>query len=72
MRCLFIDYRTDFGSILAEKLGSGFLLQNGDKDSYAKDCAVIMVAVPTAIDPAFQKQMQALTAAARKAGGFPW
>src|SRR5215472_5923999 len=71
MRCLFIDYRTDFGSILSEKLGSGFLLQNGDTDSNPKDCAVVMVAVPTAIDPAFQKQLGALAGAARNTAGVP-
>src|SRR5215471_1752756 len=71
MRCLFIDYRTDFDSILAEKLGSGFLLQNGDTDSNPRDWAVVMVAIPTAIDPGFQKQLGALAGAARNAAGVP-
>lgn len=71
MRCVFIDYRTDFGSILADKLGSSFTLENGAADSHAKDCAVIMVAIPTAMDPAFQKQICALTMAVRNGAGIP-
>ena len=70
MRCVFIDYRTDFGSILADKLGSDFTLESAT-DSTFKDCAVVMVAVPTAMDPAFEKQTTALKAAARNNAGIP-
>jgi DNA-binding NtrC family response regulator len=71
MRCVFVDYRTDFGSILADKLGSDFTLENGATELSIKDCAVIMVAVPTAMDPAFEKQTAALKTAARNSAGIP-
>jgi two-component system NtrC family response regulator len=71
MRCLFIDYRTDFGSILAEKLGTEFEVEYRPTDYTAKDCSVIMVGVPTTMDSAFQKQLGALAAAARNTAGVP-
>src|SRR5262249_23457561 len=71
MRCMFIDYRTDFGSILADKLGKDFEVENRAADSPAKGYSVIMAGVPTTMDPAFQKQLCALAGAARNTAGVP-
>lgn len=71
MRCSFVDYRTDFSSILADKLGTGFALAPATTGTSSKDCDVIMVAIPPASDPAFGRQMSALRTAAVSASGIP-
>ena len=71
MRCRFVDYRTDFASILADKLGNGFVLIPATVGTIGKDCDVIMVAIPPAADPAFNRQMSALRTAAVSASGVP-
>jgi DNA-binding NtrC family response regulator len=71
MRCKIVDYRTDFCSILAEKLGSEFTLQEVSSSQESKNCDVMLVAVPAASDPAFAEQLAALTAAARNSGEVP-
>src|SRR5215813_10588926 len=71
MKCVFLDYRADFSSILADKLGSSFTLECAETLSNLKGYAVIMVAIPAAVDAAYHKQIGALAAAARNASGIP-
>jgi two-component system NtrC family response regulator len=71
MRCIIVDHRDDFASILIDKLGTGFALAGTNVRDCAKDCDVIMVAVPPAGDPAFAEQSAALTKAAFNTGGVP-
>ena len=71
MRCIIVDHRDDFASILIDKLGTGFALAGTSIKDCAKDCDVIMVAVPPAGDPAFAEQSAALSKAALNAGGVP-
>lgn len=64
MKCSFIDYRPDFRTILADKLGESFDLASGQLDDDLSDCGVIMVGIPPRNDPAFTEQIAALTTAA--------
>jgi len=71
MRCKLVDYRTEFGSILAEKLGSEFVFEAGDTDGDATDCDVMLVGMPPMGDPAFGEQLAKVTRAARSAEELP-
>src|SRR5215469_14320643 len=71
MRCKLVDYRTEFGSILAEKLGSEFVFKVGDSDGDATDCDVMLVGMPPTGDPAFGEQLAAVTRQARSAEEVP-
>lgn len=71
MKCSFIDYRPDFRTILADKLGDSFDLNTGQLDDDINDCGVIMVGIPPRNDPAFAEQIAALTTAAINTAGVP-
>lgn len=72
MKCLFSDYRAEFGSILAEKLGSDFQLSPGPTSCAGKDsCDAILVAVPPPEHPDFAAQLSAIASAARNPGAAP-
>lgn len=65
MKCLFLDYRAGFGSILAEKLGADFTLTSGSASDQTSGCEVIMVAVPALAHPHAEKQLAAIATASR-------
>jgi DNA-binding NtrC family response regulator len=72
MKCLFSDYRAEFGPILAEKLGSDFELSTGRVCFNGKDCCdVIMVAVPPPTHADFAAQLATVASAARNHAGVP-
>ena len=72
MKCLLSDYRAEFGSILAEKLGSDFEISVGRPCCSGKDCCdVVMVAVPPSTHPDFASQLAAISGAARNSAGVP-
>src|SRR5215472_11272783 len=70
MKCRLVDYRTDFGSILAEKLGREFSLENAGSEENS-DYDVMVVSVPPTGDPAFADQLAAVTRAARTVEDVP-
>lgn len=69
MKCGLVDYRADFCSVLAEKLGNEFKLESTNPGR--NDCDVILVAVPLVDNAAFTGQLSALAAAARNADEVP-
>ncbi|HET6934020.1 MAG TPA: sigma-54 dependent transcriptional regulator [Candidatus Angelobacter sp.] len=71
IKCAFIDYRSDFCSTLAEKLGSEFTLAPVLTNGEWKDCDVVMVGVPPPADRLFHPQLAALAAAAVNPAGTP-
>jgi DNA-binding NtrC family response regulator len=71
MKCRLVDYRPEFGSILAEKLGSEFIFEGENSTASSNDCDVMLVAVPPTSSPAFAKQLAAVTAAARSEEQVP-
>ena len=71
MKCAFFDFRADFGSILAEKLGSDFLIVSTSAAQPVRDCDVVLVAIPPSGHDLLEKQLSTLASAANNPAGIP-
>lgn len=73
MKCNFIDGRTDFIEVLAEKMGSEFELTAASPDSQDEllDCDVIVVGLPPHSHRDFDARLAALEKVARNTAGVP-
>jgi two-component system, NtrC family, response regulator len=71
MKCAFFDFRADFGSILAEKLGNDFLIVSTSPAQPVRDCDVVLVAIPPSGHELLEKQLSTLASAASNPAGIP-
>jgi DNA-binding NtrC family response regulator len=72
MKCLFVDSRLDFFTVLAEKLGSEFDLTPAPPGAeHSSSCDVILLGIPPLLDSLFQERMLFLQKVMRSPGAAP-
>jgi DNA-binding NtrC family response regulator len=73
MKCNFVDPRTDFFALLAEKLGEDFVLEHVSPEDYEQltDCDIIIFGLPSPEHTDFQSRHAQLQKIVRNPAGVP-